>query len=36
MGQHIFDYDEMCNGAEDYLKLSHEVMQRLSSELVEG
>ncbi len=36
MGKHIFDYDEMCNGAEDYLQLSREVIQRLSSELVEG
>ena len=33
MGQHIFQYDEMCNGAEDYLKLSREVIQRLSTEV---
>ncbi|MEM9985779.1 MAG: ParA family protein, partial [Bacteroidota bacterium] len=36
MGKHIFDYDEMCNGAEDYMLLSREVVQRLSTELVEG
>lgn len=33
MGKHIFDYDEMCNGAVDYSKLSQEVVQRLSTEM---
>jgi len=30
MGQHIFQYDAACNGAEDYLKLSEEVTQRMN------
>jgi chromosome partitioning protein len=34
MGKHIFQYDDMCNGAEDYLHLSQEVIQRLNAELV--
>lgn len=33
MGQHIFQYDASCNGAEDYLQLTHEVVQRLNPEL---
>ncbi|GAB4423589.1 MAG: ParA family protein [Bacteroidia bacterium] len=33
MGQHIFQYDEHCNGAEDYMQLTREVVQRLQSEL---
>jgi chromosome partitioning protein len=33
MGQHIFQYDAHCNGAEDYLQLSQEVIQRLNTEL---
>jgi chromosome partitioning protein len=33
MGQHIFRYDEMCNGAEDYLELTKEVVKRVSAEL---
>ncbi|MCB0838201.1 MAG: ParA family protein [Bacteroidetes bacterium] len=34
MGKHIFDYDENCNGAEDYSLLALEVSQRLQTELV--
>lgn len=33
MGQHIFQYDSNCNGAEDYLKLSKEIVQRLRAEV---
>lgn len=33
MGQHIFDYDAYCNGAEDYLALTKEVVRRVSAEL---
>lgn len=33
MGQHIFEYDENCNGAEDYLQLAEEVVRRQSAEV---
>lgn len=33
MGQHIFSYDALCNGAEDYLALTKEVVRRVSAEL---
>ncbi|MCI4671972.1 MAG: ParA family protein [Bacteroidia bacterium] len=33
MGQHIFEYDALCNGAEDYLELTKEVVKRVSAEL---
>ena len=33
MGQHIFEYDSLCNGAADYLALTKEVVQRVSAEL---
>ncbi|MEO0896318.1 MAG: ParA family protein [Bacteroidota bacterium] len=33
MGQHIFEYDALCHGAEDYMALTKEVVQRLSPEL---
>lgn len=33
MGQHIFDYDANSNGAEDYLSLTREVLQRVSTEV---
>lgn len=33
LGQHIFQYDDHCNGAEDYLQLSQEVIQRLDTEV---
>lgn len=33
LGQHIFTYDEMCNGAEDYLALTKEVVQRANAEV---
>jgi len=33
MGKNIFDYDESCNGAEDYMALTQEVIQRVNAEL---
>lgn len=33
MGKHIFQYDENCNGAEDYLNLAYEVENRLKTEV---
>ncbi len=33
LGQHIFNYDALCNGAEDYLALTKEVVKRVSAEL---
>ncbi|MEL6625394.1 MAG: ParA family protein [Bacteroidota bacterium] len=33
MGKNIFDYDESCNGAEDYMALTKEVIQRVNAEL---
>jgi chromosome partitioning protein len=33
MGQHIFAYDAHCNGAEDYLTLTHEVCRRVQTEM---
>ena len=33
MGQHIFQYDASCNGAEDYAKLAEEVESRLQVEV---
>lgn len=35
MGKHIFEYDNTCNGAQDYGSLSEEVIRR-TSELVEA
>lgn len=33
MGQHIFAYDPNCNGAQDYMSLTQEVVQRLQTEV---
>ena len=33
MGKNIFDYDDTCNGAEDYMELTKEVIRRVSAEL---
>ncbi|MEM7372063.1 MAG: ParA family protein [Bacteroidota bacterium] len=34
MGQHIFAYDESCNGAVDYMNLTKEVVRRLNTDVV--
>ena len=34
MGQHIFAYDESCNGATDYMSLTQEVVRRLNTDVV--
>ena len=34
MGQHIFAYDETCNGAKDYMNLTKEVVRRLNTDVV--
>ncbi|MDX1906628.1 MAG: ParA family protein [Bacteroidia bacterium] len=33
MGLHIFQYDALCNGAEDYMELTREVVGRVNAEL---
>ncbi len=30
LGQHIFEYDETCHGATDYLNLANEILKRLN------
>lgn len=30
LGQHIFEYDDACNGATDYLELAAEILKRLN------
>jgi chromosome partitioning protein len=34
MGKHIFQYDALCNGAEDYMDLTREVAARIQAEMV--
>ncbi|MDX2283351.1 MAG: ParA family protein [Bacteroidia bacterium] len=33
MGKHIFQYDELCNGAEDYMELTKEIISRVRAEM---